>query len=104
MNQSHYCVKSALARDLYLMEKIYAEGYTLLMVALHRGRLECAKALLRAGADPNYVNGAGDLVIFWAIDGGVECIKLLSECANRIAACLLFVALKLTNRFCELLR
>ena len=51
------------------------------MVALHRGRLECAKALLRAGADPNYVNGAGDLVMFWAIDGGVECMKLLSECA-----------------------
>eukprot|EP00955_Chlamydomonas_euryale_P027698 292322-Chlamydomonas_euryale.AAC.13 len=35
------------------------EGYTPLMVAAHRGRLECAKALLRAGADPNYVNGAG---------------------------------------------
>jgi ankyrin repeat protein len=26
------------------------EGYTPLMVACHRGRLECAKALLRAGA------------------------------------------------------
>lgn len=25
------------------------EGYTPLMVACHRGRLECAKALLRAG-------------------------------------------------------
>lgn len=35
-------------------------------------RLECAKALLRAGADPNYINGAGDLTLFWAIDGG-EC-------------------------------
>ncbi len=57
-----------------------AEGYTLLMVALHRGRLECAKALLRAGADPNYVNGAGDLSMFWAIDGGVECMKLMTEC------------------------
>lgn len=33
-------------------------------------RLECCKALLRAGADPNYVNGAGDLVLFWALDGG----------------------------------
>jgi len=33
-------------------------------------RLECAKALLRAGADPNYMNGAGDLTVFWAIDGG----------------------------------
>ena len=54
------------------------------MVALHRGRLECSKALLRAGADPNYVNGAGDLVMFWAIDGGVECIKLLSECARHL--------------------
>ena len=46
------------------------------MVALHRGRLECAKALLRAGADPNYVNHAGDHTLFWAIDGGVEAIKL----------------------------
>ncbi len=46
------------------------------MVALHRGRLECAKALLRAGADPNYVNNAGDLTLFWAIDGGVETLKL----------------------------
>ena len=33
-------------------------------------RLECSKALLRAGADPNYMNGAGDLTLFWAIDGG----------------------------------
>ena len=35
------------------------EGYTALMVAAHRGRVECAKALLRAGANPNYVNKAG---------------------------------------------
>lgn len=55
------------------------EGYTPLMVAAHRGRLEAAKALLRAGADPNYMNNAGDLVIFWGIDGGVEIIKLLVE-------------------------
>ena len=27
---------------------MHAEGYTPLMVALHRGRLECAKALLRS--------------------------------------------------------
>lgn len=53
-----------------------AEGYTPLMVALHRGRLECAKALLRVGADPNFVNNGGDLTLFWAIDGGVETIKL----------------------------
>lgn len=33
-------------------------------------RLECALGLLRAGADPNYLNGAGDLTLFWAIDGG----------------------------------
>ena len=64
-----------------------AEGYTPLMVALHRGRLECAKALLRAGADPNYMNGAGDLTLFWAIDGGVECMKLLAECAPPAQAC-----------------
>ncbi len=32
------------------------------MVAAHRGRLECARALLRAGADPNFVNTAGGLV------------------------------------------
>lgn len=57
------------------------------MVALHRGRLECAKALLRAGADPNYVNDAGDQAMFWAIDGGPECIKLLSECVHTWAPC-----------------
>jgi len=55
------------------------EGYTPLMVAAHRGRLESAKALLRAGADPNYMNGADDLALFWAIDGGVEMIKLFIE-------------------------
>ena len=49
------------------------------MSACHRGRLEAAKALLRSGADPNYVNKAGDLTLFWAIDGGVELIKLLNE-------------------------
>lgn len=54
-------------------------GYTPLMVASHRGRLECAKALLRAGADPNFHNEADDLTMFWAIDGGVEMIKLLYE-------------------------
>lgn len=52
------------------------EGYSHLMVAAHRGRLEAAKALLRAGADPNHVNRAGDAALFWAIDGGVEMIKL----------------------------
>jgi hypothetical protein len=39
--------------------------------------LECAKALLRAGADPNYMNGASDLTLFWAIDGGPAMIQLL---------------------------
>ncbi|KDD76941.1 hypothetical protein H632_c60p3 [Helicosporidium sp. ATCC 50920] len=55
------------------------EGYTPLMVAAHRGRLECARALLRAGADPNFVNAGSDLTLFWAIDGGVEMIKLFNE-------------------------
>ena len=55
------------------------EGYTPLMSAAHRGRLECAKALLRSGADPNFMNNADDLTLFWAIDGGVEMIKLLHE-------------------------
>jgi hypothetical protein len=55
------------------------DGYTPLMAACHRGRLEVARALLRAGADPNFANGAGDLTLFWAIDGGVELIKLLAE-------------------------
>lgn len=49
------------------------------MVACHRGRLECAKALLRAGADPNFTNAAHDLTLFWAIDGGVEMTKMLFE-------------------------
>lgn len=45
-----------------------------------RGRLECAKALLRAGADPNFINGAGDLTLFWGIDGGPAIIQLLLRC------------------------
>ncbi|KAK9916075.1 hypothetical protein WJX75_008265 [Coccomyxa subellipsoidea] len=55
------------------------ECYTPLMVAAHRGRYECCRALLRAGADPNYMNKASDLVFFWAIDGGIEIIKLMIE-------------------------
>ena len=55
------------------------EGYTPLMSACHRGRLDAAKALLRSGADPNFMNGAGDLTLFWGVDGGVELIKLLIE-------------------------
>jgi len=54
-------------------------GYTPLMVAAHRARLECAKALLRAGADPNFVNATGDATLFWAIDGGPEMIKLFVD-------------------------
>ena len=48
-------------------------------MTLSRGRFECCRALLRAGADPNYMNKAGDLTLFWGIDGGVEIIKLLHE-------------------------
>ena len=44
-----------------------------------RGRFECCRALLRAGADPNYMNRASDLALFWAVDGGVEIIKLFHE-------------------------
>ncbi|KAF8060565.1 mettl3 [Scenedesmus sp. PABB004] len=62
------------------------EGYTPLMVAAHRGRLECAKALLRAGADPNYVNAGGDLLLFWAIDGGAGLIKLLARYGAQLDA------------------
>eukprot|EP00877_Chromochloris_zofingiensis_P000144 jgi/Chrzof1/1012/Cz01g37030.t1 len=51
------------------------------MVAAHRGRLECAKALLRAGAEPNYTNAAGDLTLFWAVDGGPDMIKLMHKYA-----------------------
>ncbi|GLC35879.1 hypothetical protein PLESTB_000515500 [Pleodorina starrii] len=55
------------------------EGYTPLMVAAHRGRLECARALLRAGADPSYINNGGDSVLFWAIDGGPDMIRLMLD-------------------------
>ncbi|EIE27124.1 ankyrin [Coccomyxa subellipsoidea C-169] len=55
------------------------EGYTPLMVAAHRNRYECCRALLRAGADPNFMNKGADLAMFWAIDGGVEIIKLMHE-------------------------
>ncbi|KAI3428739.1 hypothetical protein D9Q98_007562 [Chlorella vulgaris] len=63
------------------------EGYTPLMVAAHRGRLECSKALLRAGADPNYINGAHDLTLFWGIDGGVEMIKLFVDYGADLDVC-----------------
>lgn len=43
--------------------------------------------LLHAGADPNYVNGAGDLTLFWAIDGGAAMIKLLIRCGYKCTSC-----------------
>lgn len=46
---------------------------------MYRGRYECCKALLRAGADPNYINRGADLTLFWAIDGGIEIIKLMHQ-------------------------
>ena len=46
---------------------------------VRRGRYECCKALLRAGADPNYINKGNDLTLFWGIDGGVEIIKLMYQ-------------------------
>ena len=49
------------------------------MSACHRGRLDAAKALLRSGADPNFMNLGGDLTLFWAIDGGPELVKLLVD-------------------------
>jgi len=65
----------------FVFGKAYScpQGYTLLMTAAHRGHLEIARALLRAGADPNFMNEGGDLTIFWAIDGGPEMIKLLRD-------------------------
>ena len=48
------------------------------------GRLECAKALLRAGADPNHVTAGGDAALFWAIDGGADMIKLFVEYGARL--------------------
>jgi hypothetical protein len=45
-----------------------AETYTRSSLPPAR-RYECARALLRAGADPNFVNSAGDHTLFWAIDG-----------------------------------
>ena len=57
------------------------------MVACHRGRLECARALLRAGADPNWQNGRGDFTLFWAIDGGVDMIKLLHRYSADLDVC-----------------
>lgn len=55
------------------------EGYTALMSACARGRLASARALLQAGADPNFVSSWGELVAFWAIDAGKEMIELLVE-------------------------
>lgn len=55
------------------------EGYTALMSACARGRRAAARALLQAGADPNFVNTWGELVVFWAIDGGEKMVELLVE-------------------------
>eukprot|EP00798_Chlamydomonas_sp_ICE-L_P029689 gene29689-5103_t len=46
-----YCLIDDGADVNFVFGPVYrcAEGYTPLMVASHRGRLECAKALLRAG-------------------------------------------------------
>lgn len=41
--------------------------------------MACAKALLRAGADPNFINNGSDLTVFWGIDGGVEMMKLMHQ-------------------------
>ena len=48
------------------------------MSACHRGAWS-RQALLRSGADPNFMNGGGDLTLFWGIGGGVELVKLLVE-------------------------
>lgn len=68
---------SQLNLPLLLLELATASNGSIPMH--HRGRLECARALLRAGADPNLMNKGSDLTLFWAIDGGVEMIKLLID-------------------------
>lgn len=42
---------------------------------------------MRAGADPNWQNGRGDFTLFWAIDGGVDMIKLLHRYDADLDAC-----------------
>ena len=58
------------------------EGYTPLMSACHRGRLDAAKALLRSGADPNFMNGGGDLTLFW----GSTAASSSSNCSSSTAS------------------
>eukprot|EP00854_Cymbomonas_tetramitiformis_P025431 gene25431-31058_t len=55
------------------------DGFTPLMSACYRGNADAVKALLRAGADPNYVNEADELTLFWAIDGGADILRLLCD-------------------------
>ena len=43
--------------------------------------------MLRAGADPNWQNGRGDFTLFWAIDGGVDMIKLLHRYSADLDVC-----------------
>lgn len=62
------------------------EGYTPLMVALVRGRYEAAKALLRAGADPNYMNSNGDLAIFCMSNKLAFCNKLKLQATSGLCS------------------
>ena len=66
------------------------------MSACHRGRLEAAKALLRSGADPNWMNYNGDLTLFWAIDGRASRIMLLP----RVNPCLLSYDMPPCHSYC----
>lgn len=60
---------------------------------INHGAAVAAAALLLppppgcSGADPNFVNGAGDLTLFWAIDGGAAMIKLLVRWDWRLVNC-----------------
>jgi hypothetical protein len=46
-----------------------------LLTSYWSGATQAAELLLKHGADPNWENGAGESVLFWAVDGGPDVLR-----------------------------
>ncbi len=82
MNFRLRAVKAILAKvDLEALDKaLDGQDNTALMEACHSCQVECARALLAAGAPVNNVNSMGVTALHQAVEGGsFECCRLLVE-------------------------